>query len=256
MARDGGRGQRAATRGRGRPRKNTGIPLNLDPEPRPATSTPTTTTTTATHTTTPPIVATSGLSAGLPHMVMIPTPVSRVQSSETGGAGLVQQSPHVPETQTSSQPPPTPNIDVADEDTEAAASATADTRPLLIWDMHDCWDEVKKGTTEITNVFKEHYKWYAPLFSHAPDEAIDFWWEEWHKRFRFRRGDEANMRKAWETRAAKRHRGIMHNIREKGAPHDWIPDDIFARYEAFWRSPEYRAMRRANKTNRASSTGG
>ncbi|MED6161559.1 hypothetical protein PIB30_061937 [Stylosanthes scabra] len=255
MARDGGRGWGAATRGRGRPRKNTSIPLNLDPKPRPATSTPTTMTT-ATHTTTPPIVATGGPSAGLPHMVMIPTPGSRVQSSETGGAGPVQQPPHVPETHTSSQPPPTPDTDVADEDAETAASATADTRPLLIWDGHDCWDEVKKGTTEITNVFKEHYKWYAPLFSHAPDEAIDFWWEEWRKRFRLRRGDEANMRKAWETRAAKRHRGLMHNIWEKGAPHDWIPDDIFARYEAFWRSPEYQAMRRANKTNRASSTGG
>ncbi|MED6149751.1 hypothetical protein PIB30_065576 [Stylosanthes scabra] len=194
MARDGGRGRGAATRGRGRPRKNTGIPLNLDPEPRPATSTPTTTTTTATHTTTPPIVATSGPSAGLPHMVMIPTPGSRVQSSETGGPGPVQQSPHVPETQTSSQHLPTPDTDVADEDAEAAASATADTRPLLIWDGHDCWDQ---------------------------------------KRFRFRRGDEANMRKAWESRAAKRHRGLMHNIREKGAPHDWIPNDIFARYEAF-----------------------
>ncbi|MED6149659.1 hypothetical protein PIB30_064672 [Stylosanthes scabra] len=128
--------------------------------------------------------------------------------------------------------------------------------PQQIWDGHDCWDQVKKGTTEITNVFKEHYKWYAPLFSHAPDEAIDFWWEEWRKRFRFHRGDEANMRKAWESRAAKRHWGLMHNIREKGAPHDWIPDDIFARYEAFWRSPEYQVMRRANKTNRASSTGG
>ncbi|MED6149658.1 hypothetical protein PIB30_064671 [Stylosanthes scabra] len=79
MARDGGRGRGAATRGRGKPRKNTGIPLNLDPEPHPATSTPTTTTTTATYTTTPPVVATSGPSAGLPHMVMIPTPGSRVQ---------------------------------------------------------------------------------------------------------------------------------------------------------------------------------
>ncbi|MED6210544.1 hypothetical protein PIB30_065073 [Stylosanthes scabra] len=97
---------------------------------------------------------------------------------------------------TGAAPPPTPDKDVADEDAEAAASAIADTRLLLIWDEHDCWDQVKKGTTEITNVFKEHYKWYAPLFNHTPDEAIDFWWEEWHKRFRFRRDDEANMRKA------------------------------------------------------------
>ncbi|MED6206342.1 hypothetical protein PIB30_025887 [Stylosanthes scabra] len=217
MARDGGRGRGAATRGRGRPRKNTGIPLNLDPKPHPATSTPTTTMTIATHTTTPPIVATSGPSAGLPHM-----------SSETGGPGPVQQSPHVPETQTSSQPLPTPDTDVADEDAEAVASAIADTRPLLIWDGHD-WNH------------GDHQRVQGALQV---------------KRFRFPRGDEANMRKAWESKVAKRHRGLMHNIQEKGAPHDWIPDDIFARYEAFWRSPEYQAMRRANKTNRASSTGG
>ncbi|MED6184545.1 hypothetical protein PIB30_048378 [Stylosanthes scabra] len=72
----------------------------------------------------------------------------------------------------------------------------------------------------------------------------------------FSRSDEANMRATWEIRAAKRHRGLMHNIREKGAPHHQIPDDIFKRYEAFWRSLEYQAMRRANKANRASSTSG
>ncbi|MED6196331.1 hypothetical protein PIB30_046506 [Stylosanthes scabra] len=140
MARDGGRERGTAARGRGRPKKNTGVRLNLDPESRPSTSTPTTTTTT-----TPPFVATGGLSAGLPEM-----------SSETGDASPV------PETQTSSQPPPTPDTDVADEETEAVASAKADTRPLLIWDGHDCWDDVKKETMEITNVFQEHYEWYAP----------------------------------------------------------------------------------------------
>ncbi|MED6164046.1 hypothetical protein PIB30_085896 [Stylosanthes scabra] len=80
-----------------------------------------------------------------------------------------------------------------------------------------------------------------PLFSQAPDEAIKFWWEEWRKRFRFVRGDEANIRKAWEIRAAKRHRGMMHNIREKGAPHQWIPDDIFRRYLDYWASADYQA---------------
>ncbi|MED6196332.1 hypothetical protein PIB30_046507 [Stylosanthes scabra] len=62
------------------------------------------------------------------------------------------------------------------------------------------------------------------------------------------------MHKACEIRAAKHHRGLMHNIREKGAPHYWIPDDIFKQYEAIWRASEYQAMRRANKPNRASST--
>ncbi|MED6125974.1 hypothetical protein PIB30_073762 [Stylosanthes scabra] len=160
--------------------------------------------------------------------------------------------------QTSSQPQsttPAIDTDVAEDDTEAAASATADPRPLLIWDGHGCWDDVRAGTKEIMNIFMEHYKWYTPLFSQAPDEAIEFWWEEWRKRFRFAQGDEANIRKAWEIRAAKRQLGMMHNIREKGAPHHWIPDDIFRRYVDYWASADYQAMQRANKSNCASSTG-
>ncbi|MED6207157.1 hypothetical protein PIB30_033257 [Stylosanthes scabra] len=222
MARDGGRGRGSSGRGRGRPKKNTGVRLDLGSGSRPSTSSPTTTTT-DTAITSPPFVATGGLSAGLPQMVMIPTPGSRVQSFDTAGT------------------------DVVEDDTEAVASAIADPRPLLLWDGHDCWDDVRAGTKEITNIFLEHSKWYAPQFSQAPDEAIEFW---------FARGNEANIRKAWEIRAAKRHRGMMHNIREKGAPHHWIPDDIFRRYVDYWASADFQARRRANKSNRASITGG
>ncbi|MED6211095.1 hypothetical protein PIB30_070262 [Stylosanthes scabra] len=251
MARDGGRGRGSSGRGRGRPKKNTGVRLDLGSGSRPSTSAPTTTTT-DTATTSPPFVATGGLSAGLPQMVMISTPGSRVQSSDTAGAPHAQQSPSMPVTpQTSSQPQsttPATGTDVAEDDTEAAASATADPRPML--------DDVRARTKEITNIFMEHYKWYAPQFSQEPDEAIEFWWEEWRRRFRFARGNEANIRKAWEIRAAKRHRGMMHNIREKGAPHHWIPDDIFRCYVDYWASADFQARGRANKSNHASITGG
>ncbi|MED6119571.1 hypothetical protein PIB30_013005 [Stylosanthes scabra] len=216
MARDSGRGQGTVARVRGRLRKNTGIQLNLDPESHPSTCTPTTTTT-GTHSTTPPFVATGGLSAGLPQMVMLPTPGSRVQSSETGGAPPVQPDayaswsfiprgndthftvvllvrfgalaeigvyhsrhhtfqrhklhhsllpPHI-----QMWPMRRPRLRVLLQHILA--------RCFFRTDMTGCWDDVKKGTKEITNVFEEHYKWYAPLFSQAPDEAIEFWWEEW-----------------------------------------------------------------------------
>ncbi|MED6194633.1 hypothetical protein PIB30_030258 [Stylosanthes scabra] len=249
MTKDGGRGRGLAGRGRGRPKKNTGVRLNLDSGSRPLTSTPTTTTTT-TATTTPPFVATGGLSAGLPQMVMIPTPGSRVQSSDTAGAPHAQQSPC-----TSSQPQsttPATDTDVAEDDTEAAASATADPWPLLIWDGHDCWDDVRAGTKEITNIFMEHYKWYAPYSARHLMRLSN----SGGRSGGFAQGDEANIRKAWEIRAAKCHRGMMHNICEKGAPHHWILDDIFRRYLDYWASANYQAMRRANKSNHTSSTGG
>ncbi|MED6148002.1 hypothetical protein PIB30_049107 [Stylosanthes scabra] len=143
---------------------------------------------------------------------------------------------------------------MAEDDTEGAASATTDPRPLLLWDGHDCWDDVQKGTEEITNIYMEHYKWYAPYSAkHLMRQSTSG--GKRAKRFRFLQGDEANMCKVWEARAAKRHRGLMHNISEKGGPHHWIPDDIFKRYVDFWASPEYQAIRRANKSNRASSMG-
>ncbi|MED6152348.1 hypothetical protein PIB30_091089 [Stylosanthes scabra] len=186
MVKDGGRG-RGAGRGRGRSKKNTGT------------------------------VSENSADADDPD-IRLPITVIR-----DGWGPQTQYSPLMPETQmppqTSSQPQPTTpstGADVADDDTEDTASATADTRPLLICDEHD----------------------YQP-----PNEAIEFWWEEWLiKEIQVPRGDEANMRKDWEIRAAKRHRRLMHNIRR--------------RYVDFLASPEYQAMRRANKANRACSTGG
>ncbi|MED6181815.1 hypothetical protein PIB30_022844 [Stylosanthes scabra] len=136
MMKDGGRGRGPASRGRGRPKKNMGVRLDLDSGSRPSTSTPTTTTTT-TATTTPPFVAAGGLFAGLPQMVMILTPGSRVQSSDTAGAPHAQESPPVPVPPQTSSQPQSAGTDVAEDDTKAIASATADPHPLLIWDGHD-----------------------------------------------------------------------------------------------------------------------
>ncbi|MED6212834.1 hypothetical protein PIB30_087257 [Stylosanthes scabra] len=75
-----GRGDRGRGSGghRGRPRKSTGILLDLgqvDPPPTQDTATPP-----------PTVIPTPSLSEGLPAMRMIPTPGSRVQSSDTPGA--------------------------------------------------------------------------------------------------------------------------------------------------------------------------
>ncbi|MED6221599.1 hypothetical protein PIB30_056352 [Stylosanthes scabra] len=209
MARDGGRGRGAAARGRGRSRKNTGVRLNLNPESRPSTSTPTTTTTT-THTTTP-------LSLDL-FKFQGPRTVTLDELPRTYEMGLIPPTRPLDRVWLRGLPDNHSQLGLVDnsiKDTEAAGSATADTRLFLLWDGHDCWDDVKKGTKEITDVFQEHYKWYPPssakhLMRQSSSDGSSG---------EFRRGDEANMRKAWEIRAAKHHRGLMHKIREAGAPH-------------------------------------
>ncbi|MED6113779.1 hypothetical protein PIB30_074030 [Stylosanthes scabra] len=83
------------TRGRrGLPRKMTGVPLDLG-EADAETSTPPTTST--------PVVPTPSLSEGLPAMRMIPTPGSRVQSSETAGARTQTPTPTQTTTHTTTE---------------------------------------------------------------------------------------------------------------------------------------------------------
>ncbi|MED6116751.1 hypothetical protein PIB30_103132, partial [Stylosanthes scabra] len=50
--------------------------------------------------------------------------------------------------------------------------------------------------------------------------------------------------------------GIMHGIRNKGAPHGWIREDLWARLVEFWQQEDFKKLKQVNKRNRASSTGG
>ncbi|MED6224864.1 hypothetical protein PIB30_088283 [Stylosanthes scabra] len=83
---------------------------------------------------------------------------------------------------------------------------------LLRWDGHDCSLPMKKGTEQITTVFESCYKWYVPHFHLAPEEAINTWWDEWNKAFRFRKGEAEKMCDAWLARAAKRLCELFHGV--------------------------------------------
>ncbi|MED6138749.1 hypothetical protein PIB30_077406 [Stylosanthes scabra] len=114
---------------------------------------------------------------------------------------------------------------------------------------------MKKGTEQITTVFKSCYKWYVLHFHLAPEEAINTWWDDWKNAFRFRKFESKKMCDAWLARAAKRLRELFHGIREKGYPSDWIPDDILKPLKEYWASEKYQGLKRTNKANRASSAG-
>ncbi|MED6160077.1 hypothetical protein PIB30_048002 [Stylosanthes scabra] len=60
----------------------------------------------------------------------------------------------------------------------------------------------------------------------------------------------------WRMRVAKRLCEMMHKIRNKGALHGWIRDDLWDRLVEFWRQEDYKKLKQANKKNRASETGG
>ncbi|MED6162120.1 hypothetical protein PIB30_067370 [Stylosanthes scabra] len=206
-----------------------GVPLDLG-EAEAETSTPPPTSTL--------VVPTPSLSEGLPAMRMIPTPGSGVQSYETAGARTQIPTPTQTTTQTTTDddepPPPKPDPmpwplvdnrlpegveeDVALEE-ELARQAG---RVYLRWDAGNCWNKVRKGTTKISWVFENYYKWFVPQFNMASDHAVQFWWDRWRAFFWPQRVYEYRIYESWRMRASKRLREIMHGIRNKGAPHGWI----------------------------------
>ncbi|MED6129055.1 hypothetical protein PIB30_103984 [Stylosanthes scabra] len=90
----------------------------------------------------------------------------------------------------------------------------------------------------------------------ASDEMVRFWWDRWRSFFRLQRGYEGRIYSSWRQRAAKRLRDLFHEIRNKGAPHPWIRDDLWDQLVEFWRQEDFKKLKEVNKQNRASSTGG
>ncbi|MED6152991.1 hypothetical protein PIB30_097292, partial [Stylosanthes scabra] len=118
------------------------------------------------------------------------------------------------------------------------------------------WNKVRKGTTKISWVFYNYYREFVPQFSMASDEMVRFWWDRWRSFFRLQRGYEGRIYSSWRQRAAKRLRDLFHEIRNKGAPHPWIRDDLWDQLVEFWRQEDFKKLKEINKQNRASSTGG
>ncbi|MED6146348.1 hypothetical protein PIB30_033650 [Stylosanthes scabra] len=163
---------------------------------------------------------------------MIPTPGSRVQSSETVGAR--SQIPTPTQTTTDDDEPPSPEpdpmpfppVDNPLPEGEEEDIALEEELARQAGRVYLRWDGVRKGTTKITWVFENYYKWFVPQFSMAPPHAVEFWWDRWRITFstslaffRLQRGYEYMIYESWRMRVAKRLREIMHGIRNKGARH-------------------------------------
>ncbi|MED6208655.1 hypothetical protein PIB30_047307 [Stylosanthes scabra] len=101
-----------------------------------------------------------------------------------------------------------------------------------------------------------YYMWFVPKFSLAPDHAVHFLWDRWRAFFRLQHGYEFGIYESWRMRAVKRLSEMMHEIRNKGAPHGWIRDDLWDRLVEFWRQEDYKKLKQTNKKNRASEMGG
>ncbi|MED6149896.1 hypothetical protein PIB30_067047 [Stylosanthes scabra] len=225
-----GRGDRGRGSGgrRGRPKKRMGVPLDLGQDDPPPTQ--------GMATLPPPVIPTPSLSESLLSMRMIPTPGSRVQSSDT--SGIRGQTQTTASARTSSGPahdhvddfdaqpppvepdpmpfPPVNNLlsegeeeDIAAEEAAAALAG----RVYLRWDGANC-------SVRLQSTWSSFGGTVGGL----------------------QRGYELKIYESWRQRAAKRLQELFHEIWKKGAPHGWIPEDIFARLVEFWRQEDFKRL--------------
>ncbi|MED6177779.1 hypothetical protein PIB30_101284, partial [Stylosanthes scabra] len=193
----------------------TGVPLNLG-EAEAETSNPSTTST--------PVVSTPSLAEGLPAMRMIPTPGSRVQSSETSGARTQTTTPTQTTTRTTTkdnEPPPPepdpmpwPSVDNPLPEGEEEDVALEEELARQAGRVYLRWDSVgiryararprSAGSLRIT------------IGGLCPSSA-------WHRItwsgfgfFPVTAGYEYRIYESWRMRASKRLREIIHGIRNKG----------------------------------------
>ncbi|MED6129004.1 hypothetical protein PIB30_103504, partial [Stylosanthes scabra] len=152
----------------------TGVPLDLG-EVEAETSTPSTTSI--------PVVPTPSLAEGLPSMRMIPTPGSRTTTpaETTTDTPTEDDEPPPPEPDPMPWPPVDNPLPEGEEEDVALEEELARQvgRVYLRWDGGNCWNKVRKGTTKISWVFENYYRWFVPQFSTAPDHAVRFWWDRW-----------------------------------------------------------------------------
>ncbi|MED6126777.1 hypothetical protein PIB30_081815 [Stylosanthes scabra] len=157
-------------------------------------------------------------------MRMIPTPGSRVQSSETLGTRAQGQTPT--QTTTEDDEPPLPEPDPMPW-------------PPINNPLPEGQEENIALEEELTRQAGRVYLhwdggyWYARTRPRSPGS------------FRITRsgGFEFKIFESWRMRAAKRLRELIDEVRNKGAPHGWIQDDLFTRLVEFWRQEDYMKLK-------------
>ncbi|MED6160679.1 hypothetical protein PIB30_053681 [Stylosanthes scabra] len=228
-----GRGDRGRGTGRrGRPKKRTGIPLDLG-EPAAGTSAPTPV----------PVVPTPSPAEGGPTIQMIPTPgSSRVHSSSdtTGTRSQRQSSAQTSGDHDDDGPPQAPQTRCRGHRlTLLCRRGRGRTSPWRRSSPGRLVVSTSAGMVVTVGIRCGRAQPRSPGYSTITTGSLcpssSF--------FRLQRRYEGRIYSSWRQRAAKRLRDLFHEIRNKGAPHPWIRDDLWDQLVEFWRQEDFKKLK-------------
>ncbi|KDP28951.1 hypothetical protein JCGZ_19514 [Jatropha curcas] len=98
---------------------------------------------------------------------------------------------------------------------------------------------------------KEGYTWDA-----VPQEARDFYWEEFQKHFIWDEAITAMLKVAWEKICADRYADFTYRMRKSGKKQQCVSQEIWESWQKAWEDPAFKRKREIFAQNRRSETGG
>ncbi|KDP25925.1 hypothetical protein JCGZ_23001 [Jatropha curcas] len=98
---------------------------------------------------------------------------------------------------------------------------------------------------------KEGYTWDA-----VPQEARDFYWEEFQKHFIWDEAITAMLKVAWEKIFADRYADFTYRMRRSGKKQQCVSQEIWESWQKAWEDPAFKRKREIFAQNRRSETGG
>ncbi|KDP30890.1 hypothetical protein JCGZ_15499 [Jatropha curcas] len=98
---------------------------------------------------------------------------------------------------------------------------------------------------------KEGYTWDA-----VPQEARDFYWEEFRKHFIWDEAITAMLKVAWEKICADRYADFTYRMRRSGKKQQCVSQEIWESWQKAWEDPAFKRKREIFAQNRRSETGG
>ncbi|KDP37565.1 hypothetical protein JCGZ_08256 [Jatropha curcas] len=98
---------------------------------------------------------------------------------------------------------------------------------------------------------KEGYSWDA-----VPQEARDFYWEEFQKHFIWDEAITAMLKVAWEKLCADRYADFTYRMRRSGKKQQCVSQEIWKSWQKAWEDPAFKRKWEIFAQNRRSETGG
>ncbi|XP_074565137.1 uncharacterized protein LOC141821673 [Curcuma longa] len=83
-----------------------------------------------------------------------------------------------------------------------------------------------------------------------------FYYDEFLKKYTFEPGHEREFQDAWNAAAGKLYKDLLYKCRSKGTRPSWIPEDIWAAWQAVWQAERWQANAEIARSNRKTEIAG